>query len=124
MEGASFSDYRTFPRDAILRRAGSSYELDLEFVVDGVRLLHGEAKTKPAEVERMAAEIERVGAVEGLPAATIKEIEYGLDLAPRFLWVMGPGTIDPPRHVFEVLRTEGRVELRRAADLPVPAIPR
>jgi hypothetical protein len=118
--GAAFSDYRTFARNAVIRRAGSSYELDLEFVVDGVRLLHGEAKTRPAEVERMAREIERVATLDRLPTSTIKEVEYVLDLAPRYLWIMGPGSIDPPRHVFAVHQSEGRVSFGRFAGLPAP----
>lgn len=118
--GASFSDYRTFKRDAISRRAGSSYELDLEFVVSGIRLVLGEAKANPAQVARISAEIEHVAVLDGLPDKTIKEIEYVLDLAPRFVWILGPGTIDPPRHVFEVELPEGQIAFRRVFDLPSP----
>jgi hypothetical protein len=32
----------------------------------------------------------------------VKEIEYVLELRPSFLWVVGPGSIDPARHVFAV----------------------
>ena len=35
------------------------------------------------------------GRLAELPMGTVKEIEYVLDLAPRFLWVVGPGSVDP-----------------------------
>ena len=44
----------------------------------------------------------QAGSLTDLPVGTVKEIEYVLDLAPRFLWVVGPGSVDPATHMFKV----------------------
>ena len=31
-----------------------------------------------------------------------KEIEYILALAPKYIWVVGPGSVDPATYVFDV----------------------
>ena len=41
-----------------------------------------------------------------------------LDLEPNFLWVVGPGTLDPARHVYAV-----EVAGKNAKFTPVPALP-
>ncbi len=100
---SSFSFYRTFAKDLIAKRAGQSYETDAEFYDgdDGIHL-QIEAKSKPRQAERLAAEMSQAGSLAELPVGTVKEIEYVLDLAPKFLWVVGPGSVDPARYVFEV----------------------
>jgi hypothetical protein len=32
----------------------------------------------------------------------MKEVEYVLDLVSHHFWLVGPGTVDPERHVFQV----------------------
>ena len=41
----------------------------------------------------------RAGSLAELPTGTVKEIEYVLDLTPRFLWVLGPSSVDPATHM-------------------------
>lgn len=103
---SSFSLYRTFTRDLLAKRAGSVFETDAEFYADDDSIfLQVEAKASPRQTEALARAIERHGALTELPEAAAKEVEYVLDLAPRYLWVVGPGSIDPATHVYEVKLT-------------------
>lgn len=102
-ERSSFSLYRKFTRDLIIKRAGQGYETDAEFyAADGRIHLQVEAKASTRQTEKLAIEMARAGSLVELPAGTVKEIEYVLDLAPRFLWVVGPGSVEPATHVFKV----------------------
>lgn len=100
---SSFSLYRTFTRDLISKRTGQGFETDAEFydVERGVHL-QIEAKASGQQAARLAGEMTRAGSLAELPIGTVKEIEYVLDLVPRFLWVVGPGSIDPARYLFRV----------------------
>lgn len=100
---SSFSLYRTFTRDLIVKRAGGSYETDAEFYDDGGDVyLQVEAKASAKQTEALARAIEVHGALTELPDSAAKEIEYVLDLAPKYLWVVGPGSVEPAEHVYEV----------------------
>jgi hypothetical protein len=100
---ASFSRYRTFGKDLITRKAGQSYETDAEFYGEDDRItLQVEAKASGHQTDSLAASIALHGSLDEIPLSTAKEIEYVLDLSPRYLWVVGPGSIDPPKYVFEV----------------------
>lgn len=66
----------------------------------------------------MAAEIDRAKVLSELPIGTVNEIEYVLDLSPRYLWVVGPGSVDPARFVFAV-----EVDGLNARFHPVGALP-
>ncbi len=98
----SFSRYRKFSRDLIAKKAGTAYETDAEFY-DGDQVhLQIEAKASEKQTTALARAFEGHGTIDDLPASAAKEVEYVLDLAPRYLWVVGPGSIDPPRHVYMV----------------------
>jgi hypothetical protein len=102
-----FSHYRHYTRDLLTKRAGGSYETDGEFDDShGALHLQIEAKTEPRAVTRLATELDRAGSLAELPPGTVKEIEYVLDLAPRFFWLVGPGTVDPCPYLYRV-RSEG-----------------
>jgi len=99
--------------------AQESYETDAEFYgSDGSVHLQIEAKASSSQTERLAAAIRQHGELDGLPGHAGKEIEYVLDLEPNFLWVVGPGTLDPARHVYAV-----EVVGKNAKFTPVPALP-
>jgi hypothetical protein len=118
-ERSSFSRYRSFERDAITRTVGTGYETDGEFYAsDGAIHLLLEAKGNGRQVAAIAEQLERARDLAELPVAVVKEVEYVVELRPRCLWVVGPGSIDPPRHVFAV-----RVDGRRAAFEPVSGFP-
>jgi hypothetical protein len=103
IENSSFSLYRKFSRDLISKRAGQGYETDAEFYdADGHIFLQIEAKASRQQTSRLAGEMARAGSLDELPLGTVKEIEYVLDLAPRYLWVVGPGSLDPASHMFKV----------------------
>ena len=103
IERSTFSLYRNFTRDLISKRAGQGYETDAEFYdADGHIHLQIEAKASTQQTERLAWEMARAGSLAELPTGTVKEIEYVLDLAPRFLWVLGPTRVDPATHMFKV----------------------
>ena len=119
---SSFSLYRRFGRDVLVRKAGSGYETDAEFyAADGTIVLQIEAKASEQQTTRLAQAVERHGSLLELPTSAAKEIEYVVDLEPRFLWIVGPGSIDSPRHVFEVTPTGGLdVGFSRVHALPSP----
>jgi hypothetical protein len=116
---SSFSVYRKFSRDLITKREGQSYETDAEFYgADGSIHLQIEAKASAPQTERLAAAIIQHGELDDLPVTAVKEVEYVVDLKPRFLWVVGPDALDPPRHVFAV-----EVVGNNAKFSPVPGLP-
>lgn len=118
---SAFSRYRKYQRDLITKTRGGWYETDCEFYTpDGGLFVHVEAKREPKEVDEMAEAIDEFGRLTELPTHLIKEIEYVLDLAPRYLWLVGPGTVDPERHVFEVEVDGLRASFRRVPKLPPP----
>ena len=66
----------------------------------------------------MAEEIDRVRELQELPKGVAKELEYVLDLAPRFFWLVGPGTIEPAAHVYSVEVAELNTRFTRVDDVP------
>lgn len=74
----------------------------------------------PRETAKLAAAIAAQQELVELPATVAKEIEYVLDLRPKFFWVVGPGTVDPPAHVFRVTASEHSAHFEPAALLPKP----
>jgi hypothetical protein len=103
IEDSTFSLYRKFTHDLIAKREGQGYETDAEFYdSDGRIHLQIEAKASTQQTEKLAREMARAASLAELPVGTVKEIEYVLDLAPRFLWVVGPGSVDPATHMFKV----------------------
>lgn len=118
---STFSLYRKFSRDLIAKRAGVSYETDAEFYGgDGAIHLQIEAKASAAQTARLAAAIETHGSLRDLPTSAAKEVEYVLDLSPRYLWVVGPGSIEPPAHVYAVDVRGLNARFESVADLPAP----
>jgi hypothetical protein len=100
----SFSRYRTYQRNLVHRREGGSYETDAEFYnSDGTIALQIEAKKNPHDVAVLVSAIKSAHRLSELQPKTCKEIEYVLDLAPAQLWVVGPGSISPALHVFDVV---------------------
>jgi hypothetical protein len=79
------------------------YETDAEFYnADGTIALQVEAKKSPRDVATLVAAIKSAHRLSELTPKACKEVEYVLDLAPDQLWVVGPGSIDPALHVFDV----------------------
>lgn len=118
---AAFSRYRSFERDQISKRAGTGYETDAEFYDSTGRIhLHLEVKTKPGEVEAIARQLDEAGSLAKLPAQTRKEIEYVLELTPRYFWLVGPGTVDPAPHVFAVTTRGRTAQFKRLVHVPPP----
>lgn len=121
IERSSFSRYRSFSRDLISKRRGASYETDAEFHdSDGRLVLHIEVKTWPEEIDRIATQLDEVTELKRLPPSVAKELEYVLDLAPRYLWMVGPGTVDPAAHVFRVYVDDTNARFERLKALPSP----
>jgi hypothetical protein len=114
----AFSFHRRFQRDCVTKKAGQSYESDAEFyAADGSVELHVEAKKAHEEVNHIATTIENCRTFAELPMNCKKELEYVLDLAPRHLWLVAPGCVEPERYVYAV-RVEGlQVEFRQISGL-------
>ena len=116
---SSFSHYRSFSRDLISKWAGDSYETDAEFHdVHGQVDLHIEVKTWPEEIDRIVAQLDEAAELRRLPESVVKELEYVLDLRPRHLWIVGPGTVDPPAHLFRVSVDDTNARFERLDVLP------
>jgi hypothetical protein len=118
-ERSAFSQYRSFSRDLISKRAGQRYETDAEFCdVDGGLYLHVEVKTWSEQVEHIVAQLDTAAELRALPRSTVKELEYVLDLAPSYLWIVGPGAVDPPAHVFRMTVAGMNASFERREGLP------
>jgi hypothetical protein len=100
---SSFSLYRKFTKDLINKKAGGWYETDAEFYdPNGELYLHVEAKKSQKETEAVTRGLNIVGSLSGLSKTHAKELEYVLDLKPKYLWVVGPGSIDPAKYIYSV----------------------
>ncbi len=120
-EGATFSEYRRFQHDTLAKRLGTTYELDSLFRTgDGTPLLHLEVKAWPHQVTRIAGAIDATRELQALPLDIAKEVAYVLDLTPRYLWLAGPGTIDPEAHVWHVAIEGHNARFTRVPQLPRP----
>jgi hypothetical protein len=116
---SSFSLYRTFGRDLVTKRAGGGYETDAEFYdSDGSILLQIEAKARPNQVASLVRQLDAAQTLAALPPGSLKELEYVLDLAPRFLWVVGPGSVDPAPYVYAVEVHGLDARFRRVGSVP------
>ncbi|MBT3194469.1 MAG: hypothetical protein HN341_18130 [Verrucomicrobia bacterium] len=115
----SFSLYRTFSRDLIHKKAGQWYETDSEFYdSDSSIWLQVEAKRTRQQAEALAAAIEQHGFSSERVA---KELEYVLDLSPRYLWIVGAGCIGTDALVYEVKEVDGvMAKFDRLAAVPGP----
>lgn len=115
------SHYGRYRRDLVTRRAGGSYEIDVCFPSAGDEqpLLLVEAKAEPRDIARWALAIDAGATATELIAVGFKEVEYVLELAPRHVWLVGPGTVDPARHVWAVMVDRLDVHFTRVSDVPV-----
>jgi hypothetical protein len=118
---SSFSLYRQFMRDLIHKKKGDSYETDAEFYDgNGGIWLHVEVKKSEEGISAVATSIEACGSLQDLPDKFAKELEYVLDVSPRYLWLVGPGSIDPPAYVYQVKVSGLSASLRKMDRLPSP----
>jgi hypothetical protein len=79
-----------FSQDFIFKKQGGSFETDAEFYdSQGAIHLHLEAKKSRQETEFLAMQIESVSEMGAMPERHRKELEYVLDLKPRYLWLVG-----------------------------------
>lgn len=118
---ADFSQYFVFSRDLVTKRKGQTFEADSIFYdADARPYLHIEVKAEPAAIRRMAQVIDAYQELHRLPTRVLKEVEYVLDLVPKYLWLVGPGTVDPEMHVWRVDGTTmERMLFERMKCLPV-----
>jgi hypothetical protein len=115
----SFSRYRSFSRDLVLKKRGGTYETDAEFYdARGAIYLHLEAKSSRRDTEALAKQIDAVAELGAMPDKHRKELEYVLDIQPQFLWLVGPGCIDPEQFIYEV-----KVDGLNASFQRVPSLP-
>jgi hypothetical protein len=59
-----------------------------------------------------------------MPTNVVKEVEYVLELRPRYLWLVGPGTVEPEAHVWRVVSDrEQEIVFNREPGVPPPDRP-
>jgi hypothetical protein len=118
---SSFSLYRQFSRDLIFKKAGAWYETDAEFYDSESGLyLHIEVKKSPKETKAVTQSLNLDGSLSGLSKSHAKELEYVLDLKPGYLWIVGPGTVEPGKHVYSVNVYGLNAEFTPLQQLPNP----
>lgn len=118
---ADFSQHFAFGRDLITKKKGVPYEIDALFYTPGGEpYLHVEVKADAREVERIARGIDQLHELSEMPNSVAKEIEYVLELKPAYLWLVGPGTVDPEAHVWRVWVNGLRARFERLRTLPPP----
>ncbi len=119
---STFSYYRAFTRDLVVKKKGQSYETDIEFLDRGGAVyIEVEVKKSQEEIEKLAAAVEGIPTSGRMPKAVAKEIEYVLELQPEYLWLVGPGSVDPERHVYSI---EANPDELQASFQNVDRIPR
>lgn len=121
VERSSFSRYRKFLRDALHKEKGQSYETDAEFYdADGNVYLHLEVKKNAASAEKIVEDIHRSWKLGDMPDPAVKELEYVLDIRPKYLWIVGPGSVDPEEAVYEVSMEGEDARFKVVDSLPPP----
>jgi hypothetical protein len=80
-----------------------------------------EVKADPRQVDRWSAAIDSGASPATLLASGFKEIHYVLELAPRCLWLVGPGPLDPAAHVWKVDVDGLTARFDRSSNVPLPA---
>jgi hypothetical protein len=100
---SSFSLYQTFSKNLLTKKKGSWYETDAEFYDrDGGLYLHLEVKRNSTKTEDLVNGLNMKGSLDNLVNKHKKELEYVLDLKPKYLWIVGPGSIEPNKYVYKV----------------------
>ena len=121
-EQSLLSVYRRFQIASLPgKKPGQRYETDAEFYgPTGALELQIEAKSRPNQVEKLATQIDQAHRLRRMPMEVAKEIVYVLELKPKCLWIVGPGSIDPPLHVFHVQVTDTDASFERLQSLRSP----
>ena len=68
----------------------------------------------------MAASVDRCHHLGAMPEGIVKEVEYVLEPAPYF-WLVGPGTVDPAAHVWQVQVDNLNASFKRIPQPPATA---
>ena len=71
-------------------------------------------------MQSIADAIDRSGELDAMPESVAKEIEYILELQPKYFWLVGPGTVDPERHVWRIGVDGLRATFERVDKVPSP----
>jgi hypothetical protein len=87
---------------------------------DGVVQLRIEAKGERQLTRRLAAALDAADTVAGLRPDIFRELPNAIEAEPRFLWLVGPNTIDPALHVFRFDTGGVQTRLARVDAVPAP----
>jgi hypothetical protein len=88
---------------------------------DGGVHLQIEAKSDRQLVRRIASSLDAHRRLGALRADLAHELESVTVVRPRFLWLVGPNSIEPAAHVFRVTAAGDDLAFTRVAVLPAPA---
>jgi len=120
---SSFSLYRKFSKNLLFKKKGGWYETDAEFYDgEGNLYLHVEAKKTIDETEKLVKGLERNSKLTDLSKKHAKELEYVLDLKPKYLWIVGPNSVDPEKYVYSVSIFGLDARFESITNLPEPPI--
>jgi hypothetical protein len=70
---------------------------------------------------RLATAVDAGGLVSRLSQTATHELAAVLARRPRFVWLVGPNSIDPATHVFRLTAFDGDLRFSRIETVPVPA---
>ena len=120
---SSFSFYRKYSKDLLFKKKGGWYETDAEFYdVEGNLYLHVEVKKTITETEKLVRGLERTSKLTDLSKNHAKELEYVLDLEPKYLWIVGPNSVDPEKYVYSVSVVDLDARFEPLKNLPKPPV--
>lgn len=109
-------------RRLVNRHASGSVHTDVAFAAaDGAVHLQIKSLGDRQRTRRLATALDACGRRSGMTHELEREFDAALAGRPRFLWLVGPNSIDPARHVFELSFTDGDVRFTRVDAVPVPA---
>ncbi len=109
------------PRRRVRRASAGEVRASCEFRdAAGALQLQIEAKGDRQLTRRVAAALDACDTSAGLRPDVAREVRDAIEAAPRFLWLVGPNTIEPATHVFRLLTRGDQTRFARVDAVPAP----
>lgn len=104
------------------RFASAKVRSDAEFLAsDGSVQLQIKSARGRQHARRLANALDAHGSLSALPREVAREFNSVVPVNPRFLWLVGPNTVEPVNHVYRVKVAGDDATFRRVDAVPLPA---